>query len=49
MDASSTPQVLLGMQDTLFVWCVVIFALFFPVWDILFRPVRRLYDRRGSV
>lgn len=44
----NTPEILTGAEE-LFIYCVIIFALMFPVWDILFRPIRRLYDKKQGV
>lgn len=36
-------------SEQLFLACVIIFALFFNVWDIIFRPIRKLYDKKQGV
>lgn len=44
---TSTP--VLNRDEQLFIYGIVIFALFFPVWDVMFRPVRRMYDNNQGV
>jgi hypothetical protein len=38
-------EAVLNQQEQLFIYGVIIFALFMPVWDIVFRPIRRMYER----
>lgn len=45
--ATSTPE--MTRDEFSFFYCIIIFALFIPIWDILFRPVRRLYDKKQGV
>jgi hypothetical protein len=39
----------LSRHEDLFLYCIIIFMLFFQVWDIVFRPMRRLYDKKQGV
>jgi len=49
MDPATTTPEVLNASEQIFIYCVMIFALFFPVWDVCFRPIRRLYDKKQGV
>lgn len=47
-EPETDPTALTGTEQ-LFIWSIVIFALMFPVWDVCFRPIRRLYDNKKGI
>lgn len=47
-EATTTSEVL-NREEQLFIYSIIVFAFMFPVWDICFRPLRRMYDNRKGV
>lgn len=48
-EVATTSEAVLNKNEQLFIYGTIVFALMFPVWEVCFRPVRRLYDKGQGV